>query len=156
MFFLWRCFLSVLRTVTPTGCSVDWRWEDDSSCWTWRRTSESDSQFDIKHNMNIKSLTCRFSAATCCPNRPTSSTTCPTAPACLWEPTLWWVSERTAVCPHTVSVVSSSCDRCLCVCVQTHCYYHGSVRGFPQSRVALSTCSGLRSVTSTSTPTTEH
>ncbi|KAM9353587.1 disintegrin and metalloproteinase domain-containing protein 12 [Symphorus nematophorus] len=27
----------------------------------------------------------------------------------------------------------------------THCYYHGSVRGFPQSRVALSTCSGLRS-----------
>uniref|UniRef100_A0A3Q3MF92 ADAM metallopeptidase domain 15 n=1 Tax=Mastacembelus armatus TaxID=205130 RepID=A0A3Q3MF92_9TELE len=26
-----------------------------------------------------------------------------------------------------------------------HCYYHGSVRGFPQSRVALSTCSGLRS-----------
>uniref|UniRef100_A0A3P8XQZ2 ADAM metallopeptidase domain 15 n=1 Tax=Esox lucius TaxID=8010 RepID=A0A3P8XQZ2_ESOLU len=26
----------------------------------------------------------------------------------------------------------------------THCYYHGSVRGFPQSRVALSTCSGLR------------
>ncbi|XP_035020010.1 disintegrin and metalloproteinase domain-containing protein 15 isoform X2 [Hippoglossus stenolepis] len=28
----------------------------------------------------------------------------------------------------------------------THCYYHGSVRGFPQSRVALSTCSGLRGV----------
>lgn len=26
----------------------------------------------------------------------------------------------------------------------THCYYHGSVRGFPQSRAALSTCSGLR------------
>ncbi|XP_068585947.1 disintegrin and metalloproteinase domain-containing protein 15 isoform X2 [Cebidichthys violaceus] len=26
----------------------------------------------------------------------------------------------------------------------THCYYHGNVRGFPQSRVALSTCSGLR------------
>uniref|UniRef100_A0A8C2X6Q1 ADAM metallopeptidase domain 15 n=1 Tax=Cyclopterus lumpus TaxID=8103 RepID=A0A8C2X6Q1_CYCLU len=25
----------------------------------------------------------------------------------------------------------------------THCYYHGNVRGFPQSRVALSTCSGL-------------
>ncbi|XP_041798139.1 disintegrin and metalloproteinase domain-containing protein 15 isoform X2 [Chelmon rostratus] len=28
----------------------------------------------------------------------------------------------------------------------SHCYYHGSVRGFPQSRVALSTCSGLRGV----------
>ncbi|XP_062254951.1 disintegrin and metalloproteinase domain-containing protein 15 isoform X3 [Platichthys flesus] len=28
----------------------------------------------------------------------------------------------------------------------THCYYQGSVRGFPQSRVALSTCSGLRGV----------
>ncbi|KAG9355268.1 hypothetical protein JZ751_000106 [Albula glossodonta] len=28
----------------------------------------------------------------------------------------------------------------------THCYYHGSVQGFPQSRVALSTCSGLRGV----------
>ncbi|XP_037532434.1 disintegrin and metalloproteinase domain-containing protein 15 [Nematolebias whitei] len=28
----------------------------------------------------------------------------------------------------------------------THCYYHGSVRGFPRSRVALSTCSGLRGV----------
>ncbi|KAM9723581.1 LOW QUALITY PROTEIN: disintegrin and metalloproteinase domain-containing protein 15 [Menidia menidia] len=28
----------------------------------------------------------------------------------------------------------------------THCYYHGSVRGFPESRVALSTCSGLRGV----------
>ncbi|XP_035282533.1 disintegrin and metalloproteinase domain-containing protein 15 isoform X2 [Anguilla anguilla] len=27
-----------------------------------------------------------------------------------------------------------------------HCYYHGSARGFPQSRVALSTCSGLRGV----------
>ncbi|XP_066577740.1 disintegrin and metalloproteinase domain-containing protein 15 isoform X1 [Amia ocellicauda] len=27
-----------------------------------------------------------------------------------------------------------------------HCYYHGTVRGFPQSRVALSTCSGLRGV----------
>ncbi|XP_016119990.1 disintegrin and metalloproteinase domain-containing protein 12-like, partial [Sinocyclocheilus grahami] len=25
-----------------------------------------------------------------------------------------------------------------------HCYYHGSVQGFPQSRVALSSCSGLR------------
>ncbi|XP_029928494.1 disintegrin and metalloproteinase domain-containing protein 15 [Myripristis murdjan] len=28
----------------------------------------------------------------------------------------------------------------------THCYYHGSVRGFPHSRVAVSTCSGLRGV----------
>ncbi|XP_024114097.1 disintegrin and metalloproteinase domain-containing protein 15 isoform X1 [Oryzias melastigma] len=28
----------------------------------------------------------------------------------------------------------------------THCYYHGNVRGFPQSRVAVSTCSGLRGV----------
>ncbi|KAM4735971.1 disintegrin and metalloproteinase domain-containing protein 12 isoform 2-T2 [Anableps anableps] len=28
----------------------------------------------------------------------------------------------------------------------THCYYHGSVRGLPQSRAALSTCSGLRGV----------
>ncbi|XP_076592836.1 disintegrin and metalloproteinase domain-containing protein 15 isoform X2 [Chaetodon auriga] len=28
----------------------------------------------------------------------------------------------------------------------SHCYYHGSVRGFPQSRVALSTCSGLRGI----------
>ncbi|KAM4601161.1 disintegrin and metalloproteinase domain-containing protein 12 isoform 2-T2 [Polymixia lowei] len=28
----------------------------------------------------------------------------------------------------------------------THCYYHGAVRGFPQSRVALSTCSGLRGI----------
>ncbi|XP_075873155.1 disintegrin and metalloproteinase domain-containing protein 15 isoform X3 [Nelusetta ayraudi] len=28
----------------------------------------------------------------------------------------------------------------------THCYYHGRVRGFPRSRVALSTCSGLRGV----------
>ncbi|XP_026227322.1 disintegrin and metalloproteinase domain-containing protein 15 isoform X3 [Anabas testudineus] len=28
----------------------------------------------------------------------------------------------------------------------THCFYHGSVRGFPQSRVAVSTCSGLRGV----------
>ncbi|XP_077070121.1 disintegrin and metalloproteinase domain-containing protein 15 isoform X4 [Siphateles boraxobius] len=26
----------------------------------------------------------------------------------------------------------------------THCYYHGSVQGFPQSHVALSSCSGLR------------
>ncbi|XP_077950391.1 disintegrin and metalloproteinase domain-containing protein 12 isoform X3 [Gasterosteus aculeatus] len=26
----------------------------------------------------------------------------------------------------------------------THCYYHGNIRGFPHSRVALSTCSGLR------------
>lgn len=32
----------------------------------------------------------------------------------------------------------------LCVCVQMNCFYHGSVRGFSQSRVALSTCSGLR------------
>ncbi|XP_043973363.1 disintegrin and metalloproteinase domain-containing protein 15 isoform X2 [Gambusia affinis] len=28
----------------------------------------------------------------------------------------------------------------------THCYYHGSIRGFPQSRAALSSCSGLRGV----------
>ncbi|XP_013855055.1 disintegrin and metalloproteinase domain-containing protein 15, partial [Austrofundulus limnaeus] len=28
----------------------------------------------------------------------------------------------------------------------THCYYHGIVRGFPQSRVVLSTCSGLRGI----------
>ncbi|XP_029359202.1 disintegrin and metalloproteinase domain-containing protein 12 isoform X3 [Echeneis naucrates] len=28
----------------------------------------------------------------------------------------------------------------------THCYYHGSVRGFPRSRVALSTCFGLRGI----------
>ncbi|XP_015260420.1 PREDICTED: disintegrin and metalloproteinase domain-containing protein 15-like, partial [Cyprinodon variegatus] len=28
----------------------------------------------------------------------------------------------------------------------SHCYYHGSVRGFPRSRAALSTCSGLRGV----------
>ncbi|XP_073782178.1 disintegrin and metalloproteinase domain-containing protein 15 isoform X4 [Danio rerio] len=28
----------------------------------------------------------------------------------------------------------------------THCYYHGSVQGFPESRVALSSCSGLRGV----------
>ncbi|CAN9514460.1 unnamed protein product [Ophioblennius macclurei] len=28
----------------------------------------------------------------------------------------------------------------------THCYYHGNVRGFPRSRVAVSTCSGLRGV----------
>ncbi|XP_067366792.1 disintegrin and metalloproteinase domain-containing protein 15 isoform X2 [Channa argus] len=28
----------------------------------------------------------------------------------------------------------------------THCYYHGTVQGFPQSRVALSTCSGLRGI----------
>ncbi|XP_077431185.1 disintegrin and metalloproteinase domain-containing protein 12 isoform X2 [Vanacampus margaritifer] len=28
----------------------------------------------------------------------------------------------------------------------THCYYHGNVRGFPSSRVAISTCSGLRGV----------
>ncbi|KAL6488498.1 hypothetical protein MHYP_G00022390 [Metynnis hypsauchen] len=28
----------------------------------------------------------------------------------------------------------------------THCYYHGSVRGFPESRVAISTCAGLRGV----------
>ncbi|KAJ8267858.1 hypothetical protein COCON_G00130300 [Conger conger] len=26
----------------------------------------------------------------------------------------------------------------------THCFYHGSVQGFPQSRIALSTCAGLR------------
>ncbi|XP_037308930.2 disintegrin and metalloproteinase domain-containing protein 12 isoform X2 [Pungitius pungitius] len=26
----------------------------------------------------------------------------------------------------------------------THCYYHGNIQGFPHSRVALSTCSGLR------------
>lgn len=37
---------------------------------------------------------------------------------------------------------------CVCVCLQTHCYYHGSVRGIPRARVALSTCSGLRSVAS--------
>uniref|UniRef100_A0AAY4DA75 ADAM metallopeptidase domain 15 n=1 Tax=Denticeps clupeoides TaxID=299321 RepID=A0AAY4DA75_9TELE len=30
----------------------------------------------------------------------------------------------------------------------THCYYHGIVRGFPQSRVALSTCAGLRDILS--------
>ncbi|XP_008321204.1 disintegrin and metalloproteinase domain-containing protein 15 isoform X2 [Cynoglossus semilaevis] len=29
---------------------------------------------------------------------------------------------------------------------ETHCYYHGSVRGFPESRAALSTCAGLRGV----------
>uniref|UniRef100_A0A3B3Z9A4 Uncharacterized protein n=1 Tax=Periophthalmus magnuspinnatus TaxID=409849 RepID=A0A3B3Z9A4_9GOBI len=29
---------------------------------------------------------------------------------------------------------------------QTHCFYHGRVRGLPHSRAALSTCSGLRSV----------
>ncbi|XP_028326459.1 disintegrin and metalloproteinase domain-containing protein 12 isoform X2 [Gouania willdenowi] len=28
----------------------------------------------------------------------------------------------------------------------THCFYHGAVRGFPLSRVALSTCNGLRGV----------
>uniref|UniRef100_A0A672QK48 ADAM metallopeptidase domain 15 n=1 Tax=Sinocyclocheilus grahami TaxID=75366 RepID=A0A672QK48_SINGR len=28
----------------------------------------------------------------------------------------------------------------------THCYYHGSVQGYPQSRVVLSSCSGLRGV----------
>ncbi|XP_049336465.1 disintegrin and metalloproteinase domain-containing protein 15 isoform X2 [Astyanax mexicanus] len=28
----------------------------------------------------------------------------------------------------------------------THCYYHGSVRGYPASRVAISTCAGLRGV----------
>ncbi|XP_061553351.1 disintegrin and metalloproteinase domain-containing protein 12 isoform X7 [Phycodurus eques] len=28
----------------------------------------------------------------------------------------------------------------------THCYYHGNVRGFPSSRAAISTCSGLRGV----------
>ncbi|KAJ8335169.1 hypothetical protein SKAU_G00408080 [Synaphobranchus kaupii] len=28
----------------------------------------------------------------------------------------------------------------------SHCFYHGSVQGFPQSRIALSTCSGLRGV----------
>ncbi|TRZ03092.1 hypothetical protein DNTS_029885, partial [Danionella cerebrum] len=28
----------------------------------------------------------------------------------------------------------------------THCFYHGSVRGFPGSRVALSSCSGLRAL----------
>ncbi|XP_062320982.1 disintegrin and metalloproteinase domain-containing protein 15 isoform X1 [Osmerus eperlanus] len=28
----------------------------------------------------------------------------------------------------------------------THCYYHGTVRGFSKSRVAVSTCSGLRGV----------
>uniref|UniRef100_A0A8C1ZPX0 ADAM metallopeptidase domain 15 n=1 Tax=Cyprinus carpio TaxID=7962 RepID=A0A8C1ZPX0_CYPCA len=27
-----------------------------------------------------------------------------------------------------------------------HCYYHGSVQGYPQSRVVLSSCSGLRGV----------
>ncbi|XP_061573725.1 disintegrin and metalloproteinase domain-containing protein 15 isoform X6 [Cololabis saira] len=28
----------------------------------------------------------------------------------------------------------------------THCYYHGNIRGLPHSRVALSTCSGLRGI----------
>uniref|UniRef100_M3ZZF7 ADAM metallopeptidase domain 15 n=1 Tax=Xiphophorus maculatus TaxID=8083 RepID=M3ZZF7_XIPMA len=28
----------------------------------------------------------------------------------------------------------------------THCYYHGSIRGFPRSRAAVSSCSGLRGV----------
>lgn len=27
---------------------------------------------------------------------------------------------------------------------QGHCYYHGNVRGYPDSSVSLSTCSGLR------------
>uniref|UniRef100_A0A3B4GHX5 Peptidase M12B domain-containing protein n=1 Tax=Pundamilia nyererei TaxID=303518 RepID=A0A3B4GHX5_9CICH len=35
---------------TLTGCSVGWRWEEDSSCWSWRRTSESERR-DIKHHM---------------------------------------------------------------------------------------------------------
>ncbi len=62
-------------------------------------------------------VTCCLSPVTCCPNRPMSSTTCPTVPACLWEPTLWWVSECTAASPQTVAVVFSGCNRCLCLCV---------------------------------------
>uniref|UniRef100_A0A665TFA9 Disintegrin and metalloproteinase domain-containing protein 15-like n=1 Tax=Echeneis naucrates TaxID=173247 RepID=A0A665TFA9_ECHNA len=57
------------------------------------------------------------------------------------------------------SVKAAPCLRPQCVlvvtdvpllCLQTHCYYHGSVRGFPRSRVALSTCFGLRSVSNSS------
>uniref|UniRef100_H2THH9 ADAM metallopeptidase domain 15 n=1 Tax=Takifugu rubripes TaxID=31033 RepID=H2THH9_TAKRU len=47
--------------------------------------------------------------------------------------------------PPTLLAVMCVCV-CVCVCEQTHCYYHGSVLGFPESRVAVSTCSGLRGV----------
>lgn len=43
-FLLVLCVMYFLsgRTATPTGCSVNCRWQDASSCWTWRRTSECD------------------------------------------------------------------------------------------------------------------
>uniref|UniRef100_A0A7N8XET0 ADAM metallopeptidase domain 19a n=1 Tax=Mastacembelus armatus TaxID=205130 RepID=A0A7N8XET0_9TELE len=37
---------------------------------------------------------------------------------------------------------------CSCFLLQDHCFYHGHVRGHPESWVALSTCSGIRSVNS--------
>ncbi|KAM5245846.1 disintegrin and metalloproteinase domain-containing protein 33 [Ctenodactylus gundi] len=37
-----------------------------------------------------------------------------------------------------------------------HCYYHGHVRGFPNSRVALSTCSGTRGLISLSSSATYY
>uniref|UniRef100_A0A8D3E3I4 ADAM metallopeptidase domain 15 n=1 Tax=Scophthalmus maximus TaxID=52904 RepID=A0A8D3E3I4_SCOMX len=50
------------------------------------------------------------------------------------------------LCLWVSSCVTDVLCVCLCVRPQTQCYYHGSVRGFPRSRVALSTCFGLRSV----------
>lgn len=99
-FLLVLCVMYFLsgRTATPTGCSVNCRWQDASSCWTWRRTSECDingvtlnappAGTTPHHGTDMFSLSPSLSAVGCCLARPASSSTSPMAP--LWPPpTLW-------------------------------------------------------------------